>query len=199
MSELQPLSTAVISPTLQHFKPSPSRKVQSGLKQETISPVSPKVSAAIYFVRHRMFYARATLNAKGNVSLGLRHIRKPTIKGCSHPVPNQCPDVLNRYNDSKNLASTIHIIKYIFPRQFGLHNAFTSTHNPRETTHPFKDYTLREQEIASTQGKTTNAVKPHLPKRLRGAVVNLVQKLQILHSRCAYKELLDYYCPWNVR
>lgn len=77
MSELQPLSTAVISPTLQQFKPSPSRKVQSGLKQEAISPVSPKGSAAIYFVRHRMFYARATLNAKGNVSLGLRHIRKP--------------------------------------------------------------------------------------------------------------------------
>lgn len=199
MSELQPLSTAVIPPKLQPFKSSPSHKVQLGLKQETISPVSPKISAAIYFVRHRMFYARATLNAKGNVSLGLRHIRKPRIRGCSPPVPNQCSDVLNRYSDSKNLASTIHIIKYIFPRQFGLHNAFTTTHNSRETTHPFKDYTLREHEIASTQSKTTNAVKPHLPKRLRGDVVNLVQKLQILHSRCAYKELLDYYCPWNVR
>lgn len=80
MSELQPLSTAKLPPTLQHFKPSPSREVHSGLKQETISPVSPKVSAEIYFVRHRMFYARATLNAKGNVSLGLRHIRKLRIK-----------------------------------------------------------------------------------------------------------------------
>lgn len=199
MSELQPLSTAKIPPKLQHFKPSASREVRSGLKTETISPVPQKVSASIYFVRHRMFYARATLNAKGNVSFGLRHIRKPRIEDYSHPVPNQCPDVLNRYKDSKHLASTIHIIKYIFPRQFGLHNAFTSTQNLRETTHPFKDYTLREQEIALTQSKTTNAMKPRLPKRLRGTVVNLVQKLQILHSRCAYRELLDFYCPWNVR
>lgn len=199
MSELQPLSTAKIPPTLQRFKLSPSRDVQSELETKTISPVSPKISAAIYFVRHRMFYARATLNAKGNVSFGLCHIRKPRIEGYSHPVPNQFPDVLNRYSDSKNPSSTIHIIKYIFPRQFGLHNAFTSTHDPRETTHPFKDYTLREQEITLTQSKTTNAVKPHLPKRLRGTVVNLVQKLQVLHSRCAYKELLDYYCPCNVR
>lgn len=80
MSELQPLSTAKIPPKLQHFKPSASREVQSGLKTETISPVSPKVSASIYFVRHRMFYARATLNAKGNVSFGLRNIRKPRIR-----------------------------------------------------------------------------------------------------------------------
>lgn len=38
---------------------------------------SPKNSpATISFVRNRMFYARAALNAKGKVTFGLRHIRK---------------------------------------------------------------------------------------------------------------------------
>jgi len=32
---------------------------------------------AITFVRHRMFYARAALNAKAKVTFGLRHIREP--------------------------------------------------------------------------------------------------------------------------
>ena len=36
-----------------------------------------KSPAAIIFVRNRMFYARAALNAKGKVRFGLRHIRKP--------------------------------------------------------------------------------------------------------------------------
>lgn len=99
-------------------------------------------------------------------------------------------------------------MKYIFPRQFGLHNAFTSTLDPRETVQPFKDYTLREQEIArkhqqasltrGSRSKPSASINQHLPKRLRG-VVNLVKKLQILHSRCSYKELLEHYCPLNVR
>lgn len=77
MSELQPLSTKKIQPKLQHFKPRPP---QSGLTTETNAPEPPKASASIYFVRHRMFYARTTINAKGNVSFGLRHIRKPRIE-----------------------------------------------------------------------------------------------------------------------
>ena len=35
-----------------------------------------KGPSAIIFVRNRMFYARAALNAKGKVTFGLRHIRK---------------------------------------------------------------------------------------------------------------------------
>lgn len=98
-------------------------------------------------------------------------------------------------------------MKYIFPRQFGLHNAFTSTPDSRETVQPFKDYTLREQEIAqkyrqeslkSGLGSNPSAsANQRLPKRLRG-VVNLVRRLQILHFRCSYKELLEHYCPLKV-
>ncbi|KAH0538165.1 hypothetical protein FGG08_005223 [Glutinoglossum americanum] len=88
----------------------------------------------ITFVRNRMLYARAALNSKGEAHFGLRHIH-----------------VLNRYSDPGNPEHTVHIMKYIFPRVFGLHNVFDSTTNSRETVQPFKDYTMREQEITSSE------------------------------------------------
>lgn len=112
-------------------------------------------------------------------------------------------DVLNRFpyqtktsdrpktDEPKPDLQTIHVMMYIFPRQFDLHNVFTSVVDSRETTQPFKDYTLREDEI----NKKYNPSNVKLPKRLRGKTVDLVQKLRIYHSRCSYKELLDYYCP----
>ena len=93
-------------------------------------------------------------------------------------------------------------MKYIFPRQFGLHNVFTSSVDARETVQPFKDYTLREQEIALLQRQINvknpslkGSPKVRLPKRLRSQAVALVKKLQKLHSRCSYTELLNHYCP----
>ncbi len=96
-------------------------------------------------------------------------------------------------------------MKYIFPRQFGLHNVFTSTVDPKETAQPFKDYTLREQEISQVDRRTLlkinsdkidpKSVKQHLPQRLRGSAFNLVRKLQRLHSLCSYHELFKHYCP----
>jgi telomerase reverse transcriptase len=121
-------------------------------------------------------------------------------------------DVLNRYPDSNKILHTLHIMKYIFPRQFGLHNVFTSTVDSRESVQPFKDYTLREEEIAQTDdlktkskpgtrsGMDTDATKPNskIPKRLRGKLVQLIQKLQKRHRLCAYSELLKHYCPPEV-
>ena len=96
-------------------------------------------------------------------------------------------------------------MKYIFPRQFGLHNVFTSTVDPKETAQSFKDYTLREQEIFQVQRRTVlkvksdkidpKTVKQHLPQRLRGSAFDLVRKLQRLHSQCSYHELFKHYCP----
>ncbi|KAL8731786.1 MAG: hypothetical protein Q9166_003233 [cf. Caloplaca sp. 2 TL-2023] len=129
-----------------------------------------------------MFYARAALNAKSKVRFGLRHIH-----------------VLNRYADPLNTFHTAHILKYIFPWQFGLHNVFTSAIDPRETIQPFKDYTLREQEITQMKDRSSLSnpltVRSHLPRRLRGIVFDLVCRVQTLHSRCAYYELLKHYCP----
>ena len=98
-------------------------------------------------------------------------------------------------------------MKYIFPRQFGLHNAFTSTVDRRETIQSFKDYTLREQEIAQMKchSLSKNERDPsipndqHLPRRLRGKTMSLVKKLQLFHRRCSYTELLKRYSQANVR
>lgn len=94
-------------------------------------------------------------------------------------------------------------MNYIFPRQFGLHNVFTSTVDPKQTAQPFVDYTLREEEIFAKRKATNNrgaAVQnPNkLPKRLRGEIVKLIQKLQKRHQRFAYVELLRHYCPVEV-
>ncbi|KEY71113.1 hypothetical protein S7711_00935 [Stachybotrys chartarum IBT 7711] len=56
---------------------------------------------------------------------------------------------------------------------------------------PLHDYTLREEEIASI----ANSRHTKVPKRLRGATQTLVERLQILHGRCSYLELLEHYCP----
>jgi telomerase reverse transcriptase len=84
---------------------------------------------------------------------------------------------------------------YVFPRQFGLHNAFTSKVDFKETAHKLKDYTMREQEISVKFGQLGGNGKVSIPKRLRGATQELVQRLQVLHSRCSYSQLLQHYCP----
>ncbi|KAK0734253.1 hypothetical protein B0T26DRAFT_62594 [Lasiosphaeria miniovina] len=86
---------------------------------------------------------------------------------------------------------------YIFPRQFGLHNVFTSVVDRQQTTQKFQDYTLREDEIAKKFPKKDKDDQPikHIPKRLRGGPKQLVQRLQILHGRCSYASMLQHYCP----
>ncbi|EKD17210.1 telomerase reverse transcriptase [Drepanopeziza brunnea f. sp. 'multigermtubi' MB_m1] len=63
--------------------------------------------------------------------------------------------------------------------------------DPLQTMQPFKDYTLREDEINTVY----HAQAPKIPRRLRGKAARLVRKLQMQHSRCPYKALLEYYCP----
>jgi telomerase reverse transcriptase len=96
----------------------------------------------------------------------------------------------------------------MFPRQFGLHNVFTSKVDRRETAMPFKDYTLREKEIHQSMCKALGAKatdaqevikwQSHVPKRLRGATIALIERLQTLNHRCSYTELLRHYCPVKV-
>lgn len=87
---------------------------------------------------------------------------------------------------------------YMFPRQFGLHNVFTSQVDHTQTAQKFQDYTLREEEIArkfGTASEGTQQFKAHIPKRLRGLTQHLVERLQVLHDRCSYSKLLEHYCP----
>lgn len=96
----------------------------------------------------------------------------------------------------------VHIMMYMFPRQFGLHNVFTSLVDRRQTAQQFMDYTLREEEINQKFPKEDAEGKPHklhIPKRLRGETQHLVQRLMVLHGRCSYSELFQHYCPVSSR
>jgi telomerase reverse transcriptase len=101
--------------------------------------------------------------------------------------------------EKKNRLNTLRVLMYMFPRQFGLHNVFTSKVDYTETAQRLKDYTLREKEISEKFGPLDTGVRlPKIPKRLRGEATALVQKLQILHSRCSYAKLLHHYCPVRI-
>jgi hypothetical protein len=73
---------------------------------------------------------------------------------------------------------------------------------------PFKDYTLREKEIDKAlhrgttkkglQGEYASKYRSHIPARLRGEPMALVEKLRKLHKKCSYIELLRHYCPVEV-
>ncbi|QSZ30101.1 hypothetical protein DSL72_004621 [Monilinia vaccinii-corymbosi] len=143
--------------------------------------------AEITFVRNRILYAKHALDAQGEVQFGFRRIHILNRFSCQ---ANDGPSMsLSRRGPHENI---IRILMYIFPRQFDLHNVFTSEVDNQETTQQFKDYTLREEEIDSKYPEE-KAIK--IPKRLRGKAKDLVRKLQLLHSRCSYSQLLEYYCP----
>lgn len=126
----------------------------------------------ISFVRSRILYAKPSLNKSGIVQFGLKHVH-----------------VLQRYTQLDKHA-TVHVMKHIFPRQFGYHNVFTSQIDPRESAQRFADYTYREGEFHSSTKHSDNWI----PRRLRGACERLVRKLRRQHARCSYTQLLRHYC-----
>ena len=112
-------------------------------------------------------------------------------------------------------APARHLAKYIFPRQFGLHNVFTSE-KARTSFEIMPDYLDREVEIKVRR----SPLSPPRPCRLRTppdaelalqklgsmktperlkAVLPLLDKLATLSSRCNYRKLLDRRCPSKVR
>ncbi|KAK2592858.1 Telomerase reverse transcriptase [Conoideocrella luteorostrata] len=155
-------------------------------------PHEPRGLSDISLVRNRIFYAKPTLTARGRIQPGFKHIH----------VLNRCPYIKHRRettdNDKNDLATT-KVMMYMFPRQFGLHNVFTSSVNSLETAQKFQDYTLREDEIANLLKDTQKhsslvGARTKIPKRLRGTARTIVRKLQILHGSCSYAELLKHYC-----
>ncbi|KAG8525371.1 uncharacterized protein KY384_009015 [Bacidia gigantensis] len=120
----------------------------------------------------------------------------------AHSTFYQISDAFSRYPNAKDPTQTLRLMQYVFPRQFGLHNVFTSKTDRNETTQPFKDYTLREEEIRRHESGIQTSISrngiPKVPKRLRGDAYRLVQRMQKLSSLCAYTELLRHYCPFNT-
>ncbi|VUC33904.1 unnamed protein product [Clonostachys rosea] len=154
----------------------------------------------ITLMRNKTLYAKPSLTAAGTVQTGFRHIH----------VLNRCSYVKSEGDEpspderQQNEVNTTKVMMYMFPRQFGLHNAFTSEVDKTRTTMKFQDYTYREDEINEAIAFRSNLSKktkpPKVPKRLKGIARSLVTNLQIRHSRCAYFELLRYYCPsvWDT-
>ena len=166
--------------------PACSHNVKQIADVPSLNPQSTKRGLSdIVFVRHRMLYARAMLSSRGKIHFGLGHTH-----------------VLNRCCDIGDQEQTTHVIRYIFPRQFRLHNVFTSDIDPKDTAQSFKDYTLRDEKIAQsnhrrriTSGRKERNSEPSLPKRLRGQAMELVARMRKRHSTCSYASLLKHYCP----
>ncbi|KAJ5496602.1 reverse transcriptase [Penicillium fimorum] len=146
----------------------------------------------IVFLRRRILYGRA--ESKKQVSSGL---------GQTH--------VFSRFSSLDSMAQTVHVMKYIFPRQFGLLNVFTLGPEARKNVDASKSFMFRESEISRLEeekhlqrpqlgnefaGTDSGGVRSaKVPKRLRGITIELVRKLRNRNARCSYGELLQYYCP----
>ncbi|CEQ41347.1 SPOSA6832_03072 [Sporobolomyces salmonicolor] len=133
----------------------------------------------IVFARYRMYHARASKGLDGKPAYGLSAKRNFS---CSLPA---------YYTPARHLA------KYVFPRQFGLHNVFTSP-KPRSSLEVLPDYQDREIEIKSDVGPTAHKVGSiKTPGRLKPALP-LLKRLALLHGRCNYRKLLDQKCPSKI-
>lgn len=185
------------------------------------SKTQPRKPTEITLVRSRIFYAKPATTAKGLVHAGFKHIRRSihfirTPAVLLDTTTKYYIDALNRYpyisegadtaknchdpekTRQQNEAHTTKLMMHIFPRQFSLHNVFTSPTDKKQTGQKFHDYTFREDEINKNSRiakRPNERPLPKLPKRLRGATRALVQRLQILHARCSYFEMLRHYCP----
>lgn len=145
-------------------------------------------------------------NLHGVVWTGL--VRSPDQ---THLSPSLTPqeDVLNRMSSTDSVRENVHLMKYIFPRQFGLQNVFSGSLDGGDNQ--FRSDKSREEEIAAL-GNTARLRRLQneddkrcedgdakadlkLPKRLRGQALDLTRRLRTNHSQCAYAKLLQYYCP----
>lgn len=165
----------------------------------------------IVFVRSRMFYARCSRDKSGRVEVGLPSVhvlaRCSVQKELDKVLPSSSPSstrsrsvVRGLQSESKGVIAsqqarfherrTRHLAKYVFPRQFGLHNVFTGAREFGTTTQPFRDYTVREIEIKALGAKRT-------PKALR-EVLPVLGRILKRHDKLNYRALLDRCCPSRV-
>jgi len=171
--------------------PKPPANLQGSMSSEKERTNNRRGLSDIRFVRHRMLYTRPAVNKGGAVKFGLNQIH-----------------VFNRCRNAGDPTETRHVMKYMFPAQFGLHNALSSNIDPKTTAQPLKDYTLREQEIGRKdrvkqfkhpkRNDSAVCLPPSLPRRLRGNAEELIRRVRKRHQRCAYAALLDHYCPRSV-
>ncbi|KAF4510782.1 hypothetical protein G6O67_002648 [Ophiocordyceps sinensis] len=138
-------------------------------------PPAARRLSDIAIMRRHLFYARPTLTARGRTQPGYRstHILNKCLLVRQPAPPQSGSSVPQLDTENHNEVSTRKAMMYMFPRQFGLHNVFTSKVN---ATHHVEEFTSREDQIATLipQGNDSGSVSlPKLPKRLRGAARHL--------------------------
>ncbi|EPQ64549.1 Bgt-2774 [Blumeria graminis f. sp. tritici] len=156
-------------------------------KQEISALVSPKqelrTPSNIRFIRNRLMYARPKLNSKGEIRLGFRH----THFFNRYPIARESSENVSRIGQNSS-----YILMFMFPRQFGLHNIFSSGSDSSQNIQSCYHDKIREKEIKDRY-PSQNSIK--IPKRLRGKPSALTERMHALHKKCSYRKLLEYYCP----
>ncbi|SCZ90544.1 BZ3500_MvSof-1268-A1-R1_Chr9g10875 [Microbotryum saponariae] len=139
----------------------------------------------IVIPRMRLYHARPNKGPKARLVYGLSNKHILTRLPAMFPPAAQ----QTKADAGQLLGGARHLAKYIFPRQFGLHNVFTYP-KPRLNVEVVSDHHDREIEIKKLGTvKTPERVKPTLP---------MLQRMMLLHSRCNYRKMLDRYCPKKV-
>ncbi|GAA5836251.1 hypothetical protein JCM5353_002655 [Sporobolomyces roseus] len=138
---------------------------------------------SIVFSRRRSYHARLPKSKLGKTRFGLssKHILSRLSTTFTLQPTAALPSSLKNPQESSHLLSPArHLAKYVFPRQFGLHNVFDRDKvNLWMRVRP--DYEDREMEI----------------KRVKSAL-GLLGRLSVLHERCNYRKLLGIKCPSKV-
>ncbi|SPO40058.1 uncharacterized protein PSFLO_05540 [Pseudozyma flocculosa] len=152
----------------------------------------------IAFVRSRIFYARPIRGRKAKVELGLPFVHvfnrsanpselSKLLRSSQSLRAPSCYPGDPKPDQTFAAKRARHVLKYIFPRQFGLDNVFTTPKDSRVTSQPLNDYTTRETELRSRgPAKTPNRLRQALP---------LVALMIRRHDKLDYKKLLDRCCP----
>ncbi|BGP08731.1 Telomerase reverse transcriptase [Rhodotorula toruloides] len=143
---------------------------------------------SVILSRHRMYHNRLAKVKGGRVPYGLpsKHILTRLL---TLFPPNPTDQLDDKQSKAVSQAPARHLAKYIFPRQFGMHNAFTSP-KPRTSLEVMPDYLDRELEIKKLGSSKT-------PSRLK-AVLPHLERLALLSRRCNFRKVLDKRCPSKV-
>ncbi|PWN46360.1 hypothetical protein IE81DRAFT_5649 [Ceraceosorus guamensis] len=129
----------------------------------------------ITLVRSRIFYARPIRTRAGRIAVGLpiNHVfnrtasvpdllkalrRSPSKQGSSaSPMPGderadqratQLGPLTLAESKKYKLMRVQHVMKHVWPLEYGLHNVFTSSRDWKKTSQPFQEYGNRDVEIA---------------------------------------------------
>ncbi|KAK4334926.1 Telomerase reverse transcriptase [Rhodotorula toruloides] len=143
---------------------------------------------SVVLSRHRMYHNRLAKVKGGRVPYGLPAKQILTrLPSLFPPIPTDELD--DKQSKAISQAPARHLAKYIFPRQFGMHNAFTSP-KPRTSLEVLPDYLDRELEIKKLGSSKT-------PSRLKVVLPHL-ERLALLSRRCNFRKVLDKRCPSKV-